>query len=424
MDALSKTNLILAGLAVGLGLPTFLVLHADANQFTNLDTVPKLFEGFTADNVGRVLVAMPKPGQEAPKPDAKGQKKPVERDILEFVRTDKGWVLGSPMGQPPQPLQGAPVMAQRIEQELLKSLESIRYDKQTLIAKDASDEELAKRDLTEEKAYVIQAMDKTGMQTVADLLVGRDASDPSMGAEMVRGVFARKSDSKDIVLYEVPMFRRSIKADEWIDKKVWQIEASKAVRLKIRSPATNGEELVFEKKPGSDSTWTATKAPPETGALRQQKIEELLQRCQYVQAGEFRRPLQGTNLAELGLLPVPKVEVTITIKEKEGEAEKNYRFATGNPVQDKTNEVYFSAGDSPFLMTWQSYMVQPFEQNPKDWFDPPPGAVQEPKPGENVPGKEEGKKDEVRQPAEAVKPPGDGKKTEEPKKPEDAKKGG
>ena len=61
-------------------------------------------------------------------------------------------------------------------------------------------------------------------------------------------------------------------------------------------------------------------------------------------------------------------------------------------------------------MTWQSYMVQPYEANPKDWFDPPPGAVQAPKEGENVPGKDEVKKDgEVKLPADAAKQPGDGK---------------
>lgn len=380
MQPLRKSNLILLALAAALAVPTTLVLMERGVAWTRPDETPRLFGGFTVDNVAHIAIGQPKPPNPAAPAPPEGQKRPVEYDMVQFSKTDGGWVVGA--GE----LQGAKVMQVRVEADLLKHLQDIRVDRETLVRKDASDELLDRYDLTEEKAHVIKATDRVG-QTVAELMVGRSSASPGAGSEAVHGYFVRARDSRDIVLHETPAWRFVPRLEEWLDKGVHSIEQQKLVRFTLRNPASDPVEMVFEKQPGSESTWVAVTAPPGFGAVRQVELEKLIQRFLFVSAQDVRMQLARANLPALGLQP-PQIEIGATTRD--GEVEKVYQLAVGGPVQDKPNEVYLTASESRFLLTWPAYMVTPFEAKPADLFDPAPEAVQPPK-DPAAGGKENGK---------------------------------
>jgi len=369
----SKANLILAAAAVVLAVPTMLTIRGESAMFTAMASVPHLFDGFTADNVKTLVIAQPKANQPAvpappPNPSDPAAAKKVERDVLQFVRADKKWVVGQ--GE----LQNAAVQTQRIDNDLIKHLQEIRTDKQTVVVADASDEVLAKYDLTEDKAMIVQAFNAQG-QPVAELLIGKEP-DQKQGTETVHGVFVRKTGSRDVVLYEMPQFwRRSVKLEEWLDKKVHQIETGKIVKFAFKNPASDGAEVVFEKKDGS-ATWIATQAPVDVGAPRQTEIEGMVQRFGIVNAQDVRLPLPRANLGECGLKP-PLYEIAATVKD--GDTERTYTILAGKKLDDK-NEVYMTSSESQFLMTMPMYLLSPYERNPKDLFDPKTGGDKQPDP--------------------------------------------
>ncbi len=382
MQTLTKSNLVLAVLAAALAVPTWLVLRAERDVFTDIDRTPRLFGGFTPQNVAGLVLSVPKPGAVPAPAGPDGQRKPIERDVLQLVRGDDGWVIGA--GE----LQGARVTANRVEEQVLEHMAAIRVDSATVAKQDADADSLAQYRLTEDTAFVVRAVDRQG-QVLAELMVGREAAAGGATADQaVRGVFVRKSSSRDVVLYETKGWDRSVRANDWADRQVHQIEIGKVSRFTLRNQFTDGKELVFQKKPGSDMTWQAIEPPPQYGALRQIEFEKVLQRFQFVQASEFRGPVQGRNVGELGLVP-PRIEITATVPQDGGQ-EKVYRLTLGGPVQDKPNEVYLTSSENPFLMTWWSHLAAPFEVDPKDLFDPPASAVEPPKED----GKEQGKEEE------------------------------
>lgn len=381
---LAKANVILAAAAVVLAIPTFLTLRSDASMFKALDEVPKLFPGFTPENVGAVAIGVPKPDQ--PKPAANPQnpnapKPPLQYDQQTFVRTGTGWAVGAE-GE----LQGAPVQANLVEKWLLQHLQDVRYDRDVLVAENASDEDLAKYGLDETEALVIKAYDKGMQNVVAELLMGKDAK--AGNADNVSGFYVRRRDSKDVVLYEGQIQKPNVKIDVWLDRSITHIDPATITQFAYSGPATSGREVSFAKKPGSQATWTAAKAPDDVGAVRQQEVESMVQRFCNLYAQEIKRPLAATNTGELGLVP-PRFTVSATTKDDSGE--KTWTLTIGNKVDDK-DEYYVQSSQSQFLMTLPQHMVAPFQRNPKELFDPAPETVKPDPPKDEAP-KDEAPKD-------------------------------
>ncbi len=349
-----------------LAVPTVLQLQREVEVFTDPSRVPLLFDGFTADNVGQLLLAQPKAEQPPPDPQQPDQKRAVAYDQLLLVRGEKGFQLGPMAGD----RAGAPVLKDRVERDVLAHLRSIRADREALVQPNATPAQLAEYGLDEEHAFLIRAIDASGKNVVAELLVGRDAGAGQTGTEAVRGVFVRKSDSTDVVLYEPEPagWRRDVDANLWLDKVVLRLEPEKVRRLSIRNTATAGTTFVFTRADGKAS-WQAVDAPADVGAVRQTEVETVLQRLRYVGAQDFRLPLaRAANLAQLGLQP-PALELELLLAAEGGE--RIVRLAVGAQVEG-ANEYYFTCSESSFLMTWPAGMVTPFELDVKaQLFDPP-----------------------------------------------------
>jgi hypothetical protein len=372
---LAQRNVLLAALAAALAIPTFLQLRRDAETFVDVGSVPLLFDGFTADNVMFVTIGLPK--KEQPPPDANNPQAPkVAYDQLVFQRTDKGFVLAQ------GDLAGAPIGKDQLEQQVFQHLRSIRSDRDVLVQPEATPEQLAEFGLDEKQAFVIRATDATQRNVVAELLVGRDAGQGQAGTEAVRGVFVRKSDSNDVVLYELDKaWLRSVQQDLWLDKVLARIEPDKVRRLTIRNPGTLGAPFTFE-RPAGKASWVAVDPPAGLGAVRQTEVENLVQRLRYIAAQDFRLPTaRAGNLAALGLAP-PRIEIDLALQE--GDRERKLKLAVGNQVDGK-NEHYLMTNESAFVMTWPQGTVTQFELDvPAQCFDPAAPAA-EPKAGGEQP---------------------------------------
>jgi hypothetical protein len=363
---LNRRNLLLAIAAGVLAIPTLLQLRADAETFVDISRVPLLFDGFTVDNVGSLRIRLPK--KEQPPPDAANPQAPkIAYDELTFVKTDKGWSLGQALGQVVE-LAGAPMSKERVESDLLQHLRSIRADRDTLVQQNATPAQLKEFGLDDEQAYVVQAFDAGNRNLIAELYVGRDAGQGQTGTEAVRGVFVRKSDSTDVVLYEFDKgWRRDVQLDSWIDRVLARMEPDKIQRLSLKNAATAGVTYQFARSDGKAS-WTAVEPPAGLGAVRQSEVEALVQRLRYLAVQEYRMPVARANLAQLGLLPEPQIKLELMVKE--GDRERAITLGVGNKVDGK-NEYYLISNESAFLMTWAAGNVVPFEVDVKaQWFDP------------------------------------------------------
>ena len=362
---LSKQNIVLFVAAAVLAVPTWLQRSREAETFTDVGRIPLLFDGFTSDNVGQVLLAQPKKEQPPADPQNPDQKRPTAYDQLHLQRTDKGFVFGPAV---PGDLVGAPVSKDRVEADIFPHLRAIRVDRDVLVQPAASPEQLAQYGLDEAHAFVIKAVDATGKNVVAELLVGKDAGAGQTGTEMVRGVFVRKSDSTDVVLYEFDKgWRRDVQQELWLDKVLARPAPETVRRLSIRNAATAGVTFTFERK-DNKAAWTAVEPPADVGALRQTEVETLLQRLRYIAVQDYRLPMQRvSNLQTLGLVP-PQIEIVLGLHE--GDHDRDLKLAVGGKVDDK-NEYYLTSSESTFLMTWPAGMVTAFEVDvKKQMFDP------------------------------------------------------
>ncbi|HEX5050206.1 MAG TPA: DUF4340 domain-containing protein [Planctomycetota bacterium] len=373
---LKKQNLALFVAAIALAVPTTLQLRSEAEIFKDIASIPLLFDGFTSDNVGTILMGQPKKDQPPPDPQNPDQKRPIAYDQMQIVRTEKGWAFAPILGQPPNELAGAPVSKDRVESDIFAHLRAIRVDRDTIVQPNANPEQLAEYGLDDAHAFVFKLVDTTGKNVVAELFVGRDAAAGQQGTEAVRGVFVRKNDSNDVILYEFDRgWRRDVLTDQWLDRVLAKLEPDKIHRFSIRNTATAGTTFVFERKDGKAS-WQAVDAPADVGAVRQMEVENLIQRLRWIAAQDFRKPLQHAgNLAALGLAPA-QIEIELTVKE--GDQDRVIKIAVGNKVDDK-NEYYMTCSEAQFLMTWQAGYVTTFELDAKaKLFDPPPPQPDKP----------------------------------------------
>lgn len=363
---LAKSNAVLLVAAAVLAVPTWLQLRSEVEVFTDIGRIPLLFDGFTTENVGQVLLAKPKAEQPPPDPQKPDQKPKVAYDQLLLTKSDKGFALGATAGD----RAGVPVLKDRVERDVFAHLQAIRADRETMVQPNAAPDQLANYGLDEEHAFLIKVVDTTGKNVIAELLVGRDAGQGQTGTEAVRGVFVRKSDSNDVILYEptAGAWRRDVDEAQWIDRVLARLEPDKVRRLSIRNTASGAAPLVFTRESGQAS-WQAVEPPPDVGAVRQTEVESLLQRLRYLSAQDFRLPLaRAGNLQQLGLEP-PSIAIELTIHDEAGE--RLLKLAVGGKVDGK-NEYYLTSSEAPFLMTWPAGTVTPFELDAKaQLFDPP-----------------------------------------------------
>ncbi len=384
---LAKRNVVLAVLALALAVPTTLQLRRDADTFVDLGSVPLLFDGFTADNVGFVALGQPKQEQPAPDPNNPNQPK-VAYDQLTFQRSDKGWMLA-----PGHELAGAPISKDRVENDVFAHLRAIRADRDVMVRPNATPEQLESYGLDEKQAFVIRVTDATPLRptVIAELLVGKEASTGQTGTDAVRGVFVRKSDSTDVVLYEYERgWRRDVQLDQWLDKVLAKLEPDKVERLSLRNAATGPAPVTFAKLDGKAS-WQVIDPPPGVGAVRQMEVENLVQRLRWIAVQDYRLPTaRAGNLAALGLAP-PRIEIDLVVAD--GDRKRELKLAVGNQVDGK-NEFYLQTnepGFAAFIMTWPAGTVAQFELDAKaQLFDPPPRDGDEPP--KNQPGDKSGDK--------------------------------
>ena len=110
---LTKANLVLLAAAVVLAVPTALQLRGETETFVDVGAVPLLFDGFTAENTGQIVLGKPK--AEQPPPDPQNPNAPkVAYDQLHVIKSDKGFQLGPSSGD----LAGAPVSKERVESDV------------------------------------------------------------------------------------------------------------------------------------------------------------------------------------------------------------------------------------------------------------------------------------------------------------------
>jgi hypothetical protein len=366
---MTSRNAVLGVICLLLAVPTFMQLNADADTFVDLDRVPLMFRGFTSENVGSILLALPKDEQPAPPEDpGRAQPKQVAYDQLLLKSVDGKWTVGQLPKQRSSEFAGAPVMQQRIENDVFHHLRMIRNDPATFVQSNATDEQLAKYGLDDERAYLIRVIDKSGKTALAELLVGDDSSIGRSNEEAVRGVFVRQRGSNDVVLYEWEKpWRRSVDTDEWLDRVLTRVEPDKVRKLTIRNSWSGGKSFVFEREPGK-AMWKCTAGGEDLGAVRQTEVEGLTQRFRYLSVQSFERPLKSAgDMQALGLFP-PAIEISIVI-DKEG-VEEEVRLAVGKQVAGR-NVYYMTCSLVPFVMTWSGSLVTQFELDiAQRLFDP------------------------------------------------------
>lgn len=374
-----KTNLILAAIAVVLGLLTFWELRKDRQTFTAYDTIPRLFEGFTAENVRAIQIRQPKKKPEGDKKDEKPKDgepaKPAEFDVLVMVKDDQTWKLAD--GE----LRGVPLVTSRIEVDILDHLKRIRIDRKALAKADADDAFLRERNLTDDTGTLIQCIDANN-NPVAELILGKDASGGKWGEEVLKGYYVRKFDSKnpagnkDVILYETDYWVLNTDPDPWLDKKIHQFEEGKVKSFAFRNPKG---KAAFTKDKVTDAAWKAVDAPAGTGAVRQGEVQNLLSRFRYVAAQKFRGPLPAKPvLGERGLEP-GDFEVSATLEDG-----TVYSLWIGKKIPE-TQEMYARANTSNFLFSVNEWDRTPYEKDPVEFFDPAPASQPATQPTETAP---------------------------------------
>lgn len=362
----NKSNLALAVACAALAVPTFLQLSSEVEIFVDVSRIPLMFDGFTADNVGSVLLGEPRPAAGAEQPAA--SQPAVAYDQLVLNLTDAGWAIGAPTGAVVE-LAGAPARKSKLEADVFEHVRSIRNDPDALVQPAATAQQLAEFGLDDEHAFVVRCVDRSGKTVVADLLVGKDASEWGQGSEAVRGVFVRARGSNDVVLYEwLQPWRRTVEPAEWLDRTLFRLEPDKVRALSLRNGATGDRTFVF-RRPPNQMRW-APEGAEDLGAVRQGELEGLVQRLRYVAAQSYERPLsRAGDMQALGLYP-PRIELKLEVAD--GNDTQTIELQVGARV-DGRNEHYLTCSESEFLLTWPASLVAQFELDvAQRLFDPKP----------------------------------------------------
>ncbi len=356
-----RTNLILAGLAGVLAIPTTVSIYRDIDAFTTIDEIPQLFPGFTQDYVTQIRISkmkVPEGGEQKPVVDPANSEQ-AARDEIVFVKQDGAWLVGK------GDLAGVPVLGYRMTDDILSHIHGVRRD--NVIRPNADDDYLEKADLTEAKGILIECADEQG-NGLASLFLGASTSGDKYGAEFIRGYFVRRSDTKSVVVYEPPApgyWTIGMDPGDWVDRKMHEFEADKVKRFMLRNKKG---AATFEKK---DGAWVVAESSFKAGAVRKSELEGLISRFSFMSTEGYQKPLQQYGpgqLAQYGLSSA-KYEIAAT-----SEDDKTYRLSIGNKLADK-NEYHAVFSESDFLNRVGDWVVSDFERDPKELTDPHPEEV-------------------------------------------------
>lgn len=377
-----KTNLVLTLLAVLLAVPTWMTMRAERARFTEIKDIPLLFDGF---NPAAVLTLRVAKGWNDPAPDQKAQQaqKPIEELVFQRQGGDK-WVLAN------TELAGAPVLPQKVTDELLEHLGRIRRDEKAVYRAKATPEELKQFGLDKDDGYVIAAYDAQN-RVLADLVVGKDISGGQWEASRVHGRYVRAKANESVLVYETDFFSPSVVATEWLDTRIYQADLSHAIGFALFNPTVK-EPVEFKKDSAKEAEWKVVKAPPDTGAPRQGDLSELIQKVSILNAARMLAPMQPVQLRAKGLDPAriglepPEYSVTFTLDDGD-----TIKLDLGKKLEDKP-EVYARSSKSQFLFTVPDWFKAYVELDIRGkLLDPPANAVRDDKPREDGKGENGGK---------------------------------
>jgi hypothetical protein len=388
-----QTNTSLAGLAILLAIPTSVTLCSESRSFTEYDSIPRLFEGFVADNVRFVVLSKAKSDATPPPADPTSAEEPqAQREVLTLMRSgDDGWVIGD--GE----LAGVPVRDSAVQTDVLDHVQAIRRDERTLVAAGAEADVLAERGVTDADGILVSCRNAENVP-VAELYLGKDAAADG-GVNAVRGFFVRKKDTNDIVLYENQSYwNLNLKPESWIDTRIQQLQTDDVVSFALHNPKG---KVAFSREPKKEGeaanvtrNWKVGSAPEGVGTPRQDEINNLLSRFAYINVqryighvGQLRDPDLARRIPEAG-------NATFEVKAVLADG-TTHTMWVGEKVPEK-NE-YYARFDGPkaetknFLVAVGDWVVTGFEKDPKDLFEPKPAAAAEsPTGGAGEPGESEG----------------------------------
>lgn len=354
-----RANIVLAILAVILAFPTAWTLFEDRTIFTEYEDIPRLFPGFTRENVRAVVLSRPKRDENGELVrDEKGE---VAREQLQLVRVDDDWRIA---GQ--NPLAGVTVSGAQVYERILQHVESIRRDEEALVREGATPEELERYGLTADEALLIQCYDQNS--PLAELYVGADASRGQAGEDVVHGFFVRSKDDNDVVLYEQSYWVLDVDPAQWYDRNPLRFPIDEVVEVKMHN--LKGE-VTFARENPQAPDWETMQGPGDVGAVRNGEIRVFAQSLSMVNIQEYveRLPAAGPQReAALARHGLKEPDFWAEVKLADG---TRHRIAVGAQVPGK-NERYLSISSVDFLMTVGEWFVARFEKDPKvAFFDPP-----------------------------------------------------
>ncbi len=397
---LMRANIVLAVAAAGLAVPTWLTIQADRTEFTSFEDIPKLFPGFTPDNVKAVVISTVKKGEDGePVKDQNGK---VQRDGIQLQRTDDGWVLAN------TDIAGVKVRPEVVRDRVFDNLDRIRVDDKAIVRENATPDELKEFGLAEDQAVLVQCFDAAN-RPLAQLLIGKDAAGGKAGKDVVRGFYVRSADSSDVVLYEQSYWQIDADRDQWVDRMPVHFDVDKAVHVELHNPKG---DVAFERSGVDSPDWKKVAGPDDVGAVRNGEVRAFVQTISQIQVQKYVKrlpPVGPQRTAAVGEFGLATPEVTVTVKLADG---TEHRVAVGSQVQGQ-NQYYLMASSADFLLAVGDWIVSPLERDPATFFDPPASRVTGPgdQPKEGAPAETTPKE----------QAPGDATTPEQP--PKDAKTG-
>jgi len=370
-----QTNLILLVVCLVLGVFTTTTLINERSTFTEYDTIPRLFPGFTEDNIQYILITKAKADAvEQPPVEPGAAKPPAPVEKLVLMRNEDGWVIGETSDHRSD-LAGVPVRETQVETSILDHIKSIRRDEKALYVADASDETMAQRGLTQETGTLIECLNAERVPTV-ELWVGKAASGENYGQNSVPGYCVARKGQNDIILYEPANRYWDVPVDpkNWIDNNIHTFETDDVRQFSVKNP--KGEfTLVREQVEGQPlSPWKAEAPGEGVGAVKQDEVERLLARFTRVACSRYLGDVRRPEFA--GKVPDEKnAEYIVSATLADGSV---HTMWVGKKIEDKA-ELYArfadSKGPSRFLVAIGDWVKSPFELDPQTLFDPPAEAV-------------------------------------------------
>jgi hypothetical protein len=370
-----RTNIVLGVIAAALAVPTTLELVADRRAFTEIDTVPRLFPGFTESNIHWVQISRVRP------PDANAQGQPPARESVTLARTADGWTLAGETS-----LAGAPAKSRKIEQDVLMRLREIPRDVKALRRAQATEAELAAAGLTEETGTLVVCLDRN-QQPMAELYVGKDASGGKAGADAVKGWLVRRRNGpedkgpKEIVLYEPDphWWELPTVAGSWVDNVVHEIRIDEIKSCRLRNAKG---EVAFERE--GETGWKTVSGPESVGVPRSGEVDWVFAQFALLQVSRYVEPLaKHEDLGVLGLDP-GEFEVSATTT-----GGRTHTLWIGKKIPGAP-ERYARVAGGNFVLAISEWMISAYEKDPKDFFEPTADALKPKDPPADKPG--EGKK--------------------------------